>query len=162
MVGVLLVTLYMEGNSSLKEKRRVVKSLLGRVRARFNAAGSEVGGQDVRESAVLGFSLIGPDARVLNRVLDHILNFVEDKADAEIVDARMICPLYADDLEDEDEGEGRPGRTPPADDLPWAVDGDDDDDDDDDNDDADDGDDDDDADGDDADADADNDDGGAG
>ncbi|MDR1295934.1 MAG: DUF503 domain-containing protein [Deltaproteobacteria bacterium] len=124
MVGVLLVTLYMEGNSSLKEKRRVVKSLLGRVRARFNAAGSEVGGQDVRESAVLGFSLIGPDARVLNRVLDHILNFVEDKADAEIVDARMICPLCADDLEDE--GEGRPCRTPPADDLPWAVDDDDD------------------------------------
>ncbi|MDR2302848.1 MAG: DUF503 domain-containing protein [Deltaproteobacteria bacterium] len=97
VVGVLLVTIRMEGNSSLKEKRRVVKSLLGRVKARFNASASEVDGQDRYELAVVGFSVMGSDARVLNRVLDHILNFVDDNVDAEVIDSEIICPLYADE-----------------------------------------------------------------
>ncbi|MDR0354491.1 MAG: DUF503 domain-containing protein [Deltaproteobacteria bacterium] len=100
VVGVLLATLRMEGNSSLKEKRRIVKSILSRVKARFNAAASEVGGQDRHETAVLGFSVIGSDARILNRVLDHIQNFVEDNADAELIDSEIICPLYADEADD--------------------------------------------------------------
>jgi uncharacterized protein YlxP (DUF503 family) len=99
IVGVILITLFMEGNSSLKQKRRVVKSLLGKVRARFNASVSEVGGQDRHETAVLGFSVVGPDAKVLARVLDRLLVFVEDVADAEIVDAEVICPIYADEVE---------------------------------------------------------------
>jgi uncharacterized protein YlxP (DUF503 family) len=99
VVGVLLVTLHLEGNSSLKEKRRVVKSLLGRVKARFNASASEVDGQDLHETAVVGFSVMGSDSRILNRVLDHILNFIDDIVDAEVVDSEIICPLYTDEAD---------------------------------------------------------------
>ncbi|MDR2366811.1 MAG: DUF503 domain-containing protein [Deltaproteobacteria bacterium] len=114
VVGVLLVTLRMEGNSSLKEKRRVVKSLLGRVKARFNASASEVGGQDRHETAVVGFSVMGSDARVLNRVLDHILNFVDDVVDAEVVDSETICPLYADEAYEQAMGMEGPPFQPTA------------------------------------------------
>ncbi|MDR3134889.1 MAG: DUF503 domain-containing protein [Deltaproteobacteria bacterium] len=100
VVGILLVTLRLEGNGSLKEKRRVVKSLLGRVKARFNASASEVGGQDQHEMAEVGFSVMGSDSRVLNRVLDHILNFVEDTANAEVADSEIVCPLYTDQADD--------------------------------------------------------------
>jgi uncharacterized protein YlxP (DUF503 family) len=100
VVGILLVTLHMAGNSSLKEKRRVVKSLLGRVKARFNTSASEVGGQDYYETAVVGFSVMGSDTRILNSVLDHILNFVDDIVDAEVVDSEIICPIYTDQQED--------------------------------------------------------------
>jgi uncharacterized protein YlxP (DUF503 family) len=79
----------MEGLDSLKGKRKVVKSVLGRVKARFNAAASEVGDQDLRDSADLGFAVCGADARILNSVLDHILNYVESIADAEITDSAM-------------------------------------------------------------------------
>ncbi|MDR1110872.1 MAG: DUF503 domain-containing protein [Deltaproteobacteria bacterium] len=108
VVGILLVTLFLEGNSSLKEKRRVVKSILGRVKARFNASASEVGGQDRHETAVIGFSVMGSDARLLNRVLDHILNFVDDHADAEVVDSEIICPIYSDQVDDFAPEDGRP------------------------------------------------------
>ncbi|MDR2386718.1 MAG: DUF503 domain-containing protein [Deltaproteobacteria bacterium] len=103
VVGVLLVTIRMEGNSSLKEKRRVVKSLLGRVKARFNASAAEVDGQDRYELAVVGFSVMGSDTIVLNRVLNHILNFVDDIVDAEVIDSEIICPLYADETSDLDQ-----------------------------------------------------------
>jgi uncharacterized protein YlxP (DUF503 family) len=83
------VTLRLEGNSSLKGKRKVVKSILGRVKARFNVAASEVGEQDVYGLAILGFAVCGPDGRVLNTVLDNILDFIEANADAEVADSQM-------------------------------------------------------------------------
>ncbi len=88
------VTLRLEGNASLKGKRKVVKSILGRVKARFNVAVSEVGGQDVYELAVLGFAVCGPDQRLLNTVLDNILDFIEDNAEAEVADSVMEFDFF--------------------------------------------------------------------
>jgi uncharacterized protein YlxP (DUF503 family) len=91
VVGVLEVTLSMEGNQSLKDKRKVVKSLLSRVRAKFNASASEVDLADVHQRAVLGFTICGGNAQVLGTVLDHLMNFIEDAAMAEVVDSRAEC-----------------------------------------------------------------------
>ena len=84
----------LEGNASLKGKRKVVKSILGRVKARFTVAASEVGQQDSYELAVLGFSVCGPERRILNTVLDNVLDFIEDNADAEVVDSQMEFDLF--------------------------------------------------------------------
>ena len=91
-VGLLEVTLRLEGNSSLKGKRKVVKSLLGRVKARFNTAVAETGGQDLYETAVLGFAVCGPDQRMLNMVLDNLFDFIEDNAD--VADSRMEFDFF--------------------------------------------------------------------
>ncbi|MDR1039919.1 MAG: DUF503 domain-containing protein [Deltaproteobacteria bacterium] len=99
VVGILEVTLFMEGQDSLKGRRKVVKSLLGRVKSRFNAAASEVSGPEElasRESAVLGFAVCGSDARILNAVLDRMLDFIESNADAEVVDSRLECMNLGD------------------------------------------------------------------
>jgi uncharacterized protein YlxP (DUF503 family) len=96
VVGILEVTLVMEGNHSLKAKRKVVKSILGRVKARFNTAASEIGHLDRHESAVLGFAVCGSNAQILNSVLDHIMNFIDENADAEVVDSRMECSTWLD------------------------------------------------------------------
>ena len=93
-VGVLEVTLRLAGNASLKAKRKVVKSLLGRVKARFNVAVAETARQDIHETAVLGFAVCGPERLVLNTVLDNILNFVEDNAEAEVTDSLMEFELF--------------------------------------------------------------------
>ncbi len=93
-VGVMEVTLRLEGNASLKGKRKVVKSILGRIKARFNVAASEVGSQDVYELATLGFAVCGPDQRLLNTVLDNILDFIEDNADAEVADSQLEFDLF--------------------------------------------------------------------
>ncbi|MDR2350433.1 MAG: DUF503 domain-containing protein [Deltaproteobacteria bacterium] len=91
VVGILEVTLFMEGAASLKDKRRVIKSVIGRVRARFNAAASEVGEQDSVCRATLGFAVCGSDARILTSVLTRMENFVETNADAEVTDSHIEC-----------------------------------------------------------------------
>jgi uncharacterized protein YlxP (DUF503 family) len=111
-VGFLIVTLYMDGNDSLKDKRKVVKSVLARVRARFNCSSSEVGLQDDRDQALLGFSVCGPETRILRSVLNRVLDFIDNNADAEVVDYEIHCPLALDFDDEYDDGYSPPYDDP--------------------------------------------------
>lgn len=70
---------------SLKEKRGIVKSILGRARNRFNTACAEVDRQDATGSAVLAFVTVSPDKTIARGVLERIEDWVyEGWPDAEI------------------------------------------------------------------------------
>jgi hypothetical protein len=93
-VGIARVTFRLHGNQSLKEKRKVVKSLVDKSRHRFNVSVAEVADQDRHQKAVLGVAVIGSDARVLNAVLDHILAFMESMGVADLVEREIeLIPL---------------------------------------------------------------------
>jgi len=89
-VGIARVTFRLHGNQSLKEKRKVVKSLVDKSRHRFNVSVAEVADQDRHQKAVLGVAVIGSDARVLNAVLDHILAFMECMGVADLVEREIV------------------------------------------------------------------------
>lgn len=84
IVGVLRVHLFMPENDSLKGKRAVVKRVVERVRARFNAAAAEVGLMDDHERALVGFVVVSNDSRHANAMLTKIAEFCEANTDAEI------------------------------------------------------------------------------
>ena len=84
IVGVCRVHLFLPENDSLKGKRAVVKRVVERVRARFNAAAAEVGQLDEHERAELGFVVVSNDSRHANSMLNKIAEFCEANADAEI------------------------------------------------------------------------------
>ncbi len=93
-VGIARVTFRLHGNQSLKDKRKVVKSLVDKSRHRFNVSVAEVADQDRHQKAVLGVAVIGSDARVLNAVLDHILAFMESMGVADLVEREIeLIPL---------------------------------------------------------------------
>lgn len=91
VVGVLEITLAIDAAHSLKEKRKVVKSLIERTRNRFNAAVAEVGDNDVHNRARIGVAVIANDASFVNSVLDKALDAIEDAAmgRAELIDSRF-------------------------------------------------------------------------
>lgn len=73
---------------SLKEKRGIVKSILGRVRNRFNVACAEVDRQDNAAMAVLGFVTVSPDKNIPRQTLEKIEEWIyENWPDLEIVGA---------------------------------------------------------------------------
>ena len=70
---------------SLKEKRGIVKSILGRARNRFNVACAEVGRQDNPTVAVLGFVTVSPDKTIARNVMARVEDWIyEDWPDVEI------------------------------------------------------------------------------
>ena len=69
--------LHMQGITSLKEKRSIVKSLIGRLKAKFNISISEVDHQDNRTSAIIAMAMVSNDTRFIDRQFDTIINFMQ-------------------------------------------------------------------------------------
>ena len=63
---------------SLKEKRGIVKSILGRARNRFNLGCAEVDRQDNPTVAVLGFVTVSPDKAMARTVLVQVEDWIYD------------------------------------------------------------------------------------
>jgi uncharacterized protein len=78
LVGTMTAQIYMHGIASLKEKRGIVKSLIGRLQSRFNISVSEVDQQDSRGSAVIGIAVVSNDSRFIDKQLDTVLNFMRN------------------------------------------------------------------------------------
>jgi uncharacterized protein len=93
-VGIARITFRLHGNQSLKDKRRVVKSLVEKSRHRFNVSVAEVADQDVHQSAVIGVAVIGNDGRTLNSLLDRIIDFMDSLSLADLIDREVeLIPL---------------------------------------------------------------------
>ena len=85
-VGVCKVTLRLPENQSLKGKRRVIRSLCSRVKAKFNVSIAEVDDNDLWQLATLGIVCTGNEAVHVTRVLDSVMEFIERSGeDFEIV-----------------------------------------------------------------------------
>ena len=92
IVAVARITLLIHDNQSLKGKRKVVKSLIEKVRHRFDAAIAEVEDHDLWQKAQLGVAVVGNDATLLETRLGQIMRFMEGQHLAEIVDSQVeLC-----------------------------------------------------------------------
>jgi len=67
----------------------VVKSIIGRVKSKFNVSIAEVGNQDLWQSAQIGFCIAGNEKRFINSSLDKVIYFIEESNSAEIKHAEM-------------------------------------------------------------------------
>ncbi len=86
-VGVARVNLRIPENMSLKGKRQVVKSILGRVKGRFDVAVAEVDDNDTWQLAAIGIATISNNKRHSNEVLSKVVDFImKGNFDAEILD----------------------------------------------------------------------------
>lgn len=89
VVGIGIITFRLHDCRSLKGKRKVVKSIISRLRNNFNASVAEIGSNDVHQRAEIGFSLIGNDQSIINSKIDKMINLAEDLGLAEILDTEM-------------------------------------------------------------------------
>ena len=84
-IGVCKIQLRIPESQSLKAKRRVIKSLVNRLKNRFNVAVAEVEALDAHQFAVLAAVSVSNDAAHLHKIISHVITFVETNADAELV-----------------------------------------------------------------------------
>jgi len=89
-VGIARVELHLAENSSLKGKRMVVKSVIQRVRNRFNVAIAEVDTQDRWTVITLGIACLSDDPRHSNEMLSKVIDFIEsERLDAEVGEVEL-------------------------------------------------------------------------
>jgi len=85
-VGICTLHLRLLNNHSLKEKRRVVKSIKDRVKNKFNVSIAEVDKLDKWQYATIGVAYVSNSAGLVNSTLSNVVDFIGKIRLAEVVD----------------------------------------------------------------------------
>ncbi|HDL07522.1 MAG TPA: DUF503 domain-containing protein [Desulfobacteraceae bacterium] len=89
VVGFGIITFRLHDCRSLKSKRKIVKSVINRLRNNFNVSVAEVDLNDIHQMAKIGFALAGNNRKVINSKIDKIFNKADELGLAEIIDTEM-------------------------------------------------------------------------
>jgi uncharacterized protein YlxP (DUF503 family) len=89
VVGTIIIELHLHDNHSLKGKRKIVRSMVDKVKHKFNVAIAEVGSNDKWQKIELGVSTVGNDRRHIDSSLAEVLSFLESLYLAEIINTKI-------------------------------------------------------------------------
>ncbi|MBY6789375.1 DUF503 domain-containing protein [Clostridium botulinum] len=82
---ILKITLRASWVSSLKEKRMILKSLIQRLKNKFNISVSEIDAQDIHKTVVIGMVGICGNSAQVDSTAENIIEFIDSNTDAEII-----------------------------------------------------------------------------
>lgn len=85
VVGICTIHIHLPLSHSLKDKRRIVRSLKDRLRGRHNISLAEVDCQDLWQRAALGIAAVADGRRPLERLFEIIRADVEMHVPGEIL-----------------------------------------------------------------------------
>ena len=88
-IGLLELDFLIPGAMSLKDKRRVLKSLKTRLRNRFNCSVAETEHQDLHRRARLAVCVVSESSRHANEQLNEIARYAGNDPDAAMTDYRI-------------------------------------------------------------------------
>jgi uncharacterized protein YlxP (DUF503 family) len=85
-VGVARLVITIPGAQSLKDRRRVVKSVKDRIRAKMPVSIAEVGDLERYQVATLGVAVVSNDSARCSEVLDAVTRMARGARDAVLAD----------------------------------------------------------------------------
>lgn len=71
---------------SLKEKRMIVKSIIGKLQNKFNISIREVENQDLHQRITIGMVKLDLSTKDSDQTKEKIINFIEENYETEIID----------------------------------------------------------------------------
>ncbi len=77
VVGVLKLSHILPENHSLKGKRGVLRKIQARVSHQFNISATEYSDQDLWQSAVLGFGVVGSSHQIVESTLQKVVDYID-------------------------------------------------------------------------------------
>lgn len=87
-IGTLEIRLNAPWVHSLKEKRMIVKSIIAKIRNKYNVSVIEMEDQDLHQSIVIGIACLAANNAQMDSIMDNVISFIEDNTEAEIIDIR--------------------------------------------------------------------------
>jgi uncharacterized protein len=89
VVGICTLELFLPNNGSLKDKRRIVKSIKDRMKHRFNISISEIDDQELWQKSVLGIACVGNDRGHIHQTLDRVISTIRGTPLVEVIDYHL-------------------------------------------------------------------------
>ena len=82
IVAIAVLELHIPAARSLKDKRRVVKSLIERMHAKFRVSVAETGFQDLHQRAEIGVAAVGRSESELQHLMNELRRVADDEVEA--------------------------------------------------------------------------------
>lgn len=86
IVGTCMLKINIFESDSLKDKRHIIKAIIGRLQSRFNISIAEVDLNDSWQSSVIGFACVTNNTSHANEVISNVIKFIDKDSRVEIVD----------------------------------------------------------------------------
>ena len=80
----MLISITIYDALSLKDKRMVVKSIVERIKSRFNVSVCEASDNDKWQVSDLGFSFVSNESKYYEKTIEKIINFIDNDDRVEI------------------------------------------------------------------------------
>jgi len=85
IVGSCEIELLIYEANSLKEKRHVIKSIMERIKSRFNVSVAEVGYNDLWNRSVMGIAVVSNEKSLCESMILKIIDFIDNDERVEII-----------------------------------------------------------------------------
>jgi hypothetical protein len=89
IIGVLQLELSIGDAMSLKDKRRVIKSLKDRIAHGHNVSIAEVGALDEHRRSIIGLAMVSNDRRYVEGALSKLVDFVRTVPSVDLMDFQI-------------------------------------------------------------------------
>jgi len=89
VIGLLQLELGVGDAMSLKDKRRVIKSLKDRLSHGRNISVAEVAALDEHRRGILGVAMVGNDTRYVEGALSQLVDFVRGVPQVDLIDYQI-------------------------------------------------------------------------
>ncbi len=81
--------LHIPESHSLKSKRLIIRSLIDRIKNKFNVSIAEVNANNLWQRSVIGIAYIANETVMINKVFEKIKNVVLNTHSVELIDSTM-------------------------------------------------------------------------
>ena len=88
-VGVLQIEIMITDSMSLKDKRRVVKSIKDRIANSHNVSIAEVGALDHHRRAILGMAMVANEKGYVEGALSKLVDFIRMVPQVSLIDYKI-------------------------------------------------------------------------
>lgn len=89
IIGACSLKLMIFESNSLKDKRHIIKSIIGKLQSRFNISIAEVDLNDSWQTSIIGFACVTNDTVHANKVISNVIKFIDDDSRVEIIDCNI-------------------------------------------------------------------------
>jgi len=86
LIGSLQMELHLHSSQSLKEKRFVVKSLISKIRNKFNVSVAEVDFLDKWQRTCIGVAIVSNSKRLIDSVFNEVIGIIEKDMRVQLID----------------------------------------------------------------------------
>lgn len=85
IIGACRIELHIFESYSLKDKRQVIKSLLERLKVRFNISIAELDDLDSWQRSLIGFACVSNETKHVQSVISNVIRFIDNDGRLEII-----------------------------------------------------------------------------